>query len=368
MFDLKTLNKITTIYLPLLLLITGVTIAAPKQDEKHSPHYGQITPFAFSVVGGSNSMLNPYSDRNVNFHLSLFSGQVRSVQGLQLGAISNRVTSNFVGYDATGIYSRVDGNFSGFMAGGLIGRVDGNFIGMQNAGIINKVGANFFGFQSAGIINQVSGEFTGMQVSGIHNESRNIRYAQIAGISNKATDVEGVQIAGIVNDAKHVRGVQIGLVNRSEKLDGIAIGLINLSESGSVHLISWGSSIEDYQVGVKFAPNNYWYTSLTLGQRVTLAGQDLMTSFQAHMGFHLPLIAKFYTEIDLGSGNIVPNEIFSRESEDYQNTLESRISLGLKISPRLSVFGGISHSRDMDDEDFFDTSAEKTSPFFGIQI
>ena len=368
MNEVKMLKRFVFICFTLLVVAVGVASASSTQHETHSPAYEQITPFAFSIMGGSNSILNPYSDRNVNFHLSLFSGQVRGVQGLQIGAISNRVTSDFVGYDATGIYSRVDGNFSGFMAGGLVGRVDGNFIGMQNAGIYNHVGADFFGLQTSGIVNQVDGEFTGLQVSGIHNESKNVRFAQIAGISNEASDVEGVQIAGIVNNAKHVRGVQIGLVNRSEKLDGIAIGLVNLSESGSVHLVSWGSSVEDYQMGIKFAPNNYWYTILTMGQELTIAGQDLMTSFQAHMGFHLPLVAKFYTEIDLGSGNTIPSKFVSWESEDSQNTVEGRISVGLKITPRLSIFGGVSHSRDVNDSDFFDSSVGKTAPFFGIQI
>ena len=364
----KLLKRIVLVCVTLSLSITGLASGGPAQDESGLTEYSQPTPFAFSVFGGSNSGFNPYSDRNVNFHLSLFSGQVRSVEGLQIGAISNRVTSNFVGYDATGIYSKVDGNFSGFMAGGLVGRVDGNFIGMQNAGIYNKIGSNFFGFQTAGIMNEVDGDFTGMQVSGIHNESQNIRYFQIAGISNHASDVEGVQIAGIVNDAKYVKGIQIGLVNKSEKLDGIAIGLVNLSESGSVHMVSWGSSIEDFQLGIKFAPNNYWYTTLTMGQELTIAGQDLLTSFQAHMGFHLPLAANFYTEIDLGSGNTIPKKFFSLESEDSQNTIESRIAVGIKITPRLSIFGGLSHSRNVDDSNFFDASSGETSPFFGIQI
>lgn len=360
-YTIKTLIILTTFLL-------GTALSDNLQKKSDVDPQGYPLPFAFSISGGSNSILNPWKDKVVNFHLSLFSGQVKGVQGLQLGLISNRVTSDFVGYDATGIYSRVDGNFSGFQAGALISRVDGHFVGMQSGGIINNVGSDFFGLQAAGILNRVRGSFTGIQVSGILNESQNVRYVQIAGISNQAADVEGVQISGIVNEAKHVKGVQIGLVNRSEKLDGIAIGLVNLSESGSVHIVSWASSNEDYQVGVKFAPNDYWYTTLTVGQQTNELGQKQLTSFESHLGFHIPLVAKFYTEIDLGTGNTIPSKFMDWESNDSQQILEARLGLGIRITPRLSIVGGISNKRVYSDQDFWSQSNDALKPFIGIQL
>lgn len=325
----------------------------------------QPLPFAFSVSGGA---LNPWQDRVVNFHLSVFSGEVRGVQGLQLGAISNHVTSHFVGYDATGIYSRVDGNYAGFQAGGIVSHVGGHFVGMQTGGVFNKVGADFFGLQTAGILNNVSGNFTGLQISGIHNRSKNVRVAQISGVSNEASDVEGVQIAGIVNHAKHVKGVQIGLINHSEKLDGIAIGLVNLSESGRVHMVSWASSNENFQVGVKFAPNDYWYTILTVGKHSGPGNRDTFGSFESHLGFHIPLVAKFYTEIDVGTGNTLPGDFLTLESMEAEQMVEARVALGLRITPRLSVVAGLSQKTVSDDYDFWNGSTGRSKPFFGIQI
>lgn len=357
--------------LTLLLIMAIGLLSAGYAKGNANIEAGEMTqdqhplPFAFSFSGSS---FNPWKDRVVNFHLSVFSGKVKGIQGLQLGAISNHVTSDFVGYDATGIYSRVDGNYAGFQAGGIVSRVGGNFVGMQTGGVFNKVGSDFFGLQSAGILNDVRGNFTGLQISGIHNRAENVRLAQISGISNDASDVEGVQIAGIVNHAKHVRGVQIGLINHSEKLDGIAIGLVNLSESGRVHMVSWVSSDEDFQVGVKFAPNEYWYTILTVGQRPSLHEQAQLSSFESHLGFHIPLVAKLYTEIDIGTGNTLPGDFLSIESAESHHMLEARIALGLRITPRLSIVAGLSNKRVSNDEVFWRGYTEESKPFIGIQI
>lgn len=363
----KNLSRGILIIIIICLLQIGFaqTVSAQQKVDGTRLH---PTPFAFSISGGSNSALNPWNNSVVNFHLSLFSGQVKGIQGLQLGAISNHVTGDLVGYDATGIYSRVDGDVAGFQAGGLISHVGGNYIGMQTGGIINRVSGDYFGLQTAGIVNTVHGAFTGLQVGGILNQSNDVRFVQIAGIINQAQDVEGAQIAGISNKAKHVRGVQIGLINQSEKLDGIALGLVNLSESGRVHLVSWGSTIDDFQVGVKFAPNDYWYTTLTAGQSVNSLDQDKLRSFQSHLGFHIPLVAKFYTEIDLGTGNSIPNSWDSWDTYESRHILEARLAIGLRITPYLSVVAGVSEKRISDDQDWWSGSSQETKTFFGVQL
>ena len=355
------------------VVVTSLTLSTAYSGTPaiHDEHIGTIhrpIPFAFSIAAGPNALLNPWKDRVVNFHLSIFAGQVGGVQGLQLGAIYNQVQGDFVGYDATGIYSHITGNFAGFQAGGLINRVDGHYVGMQNAGIMNRIGDGYFGMQSAGILNQVSGNFIGLQVGGIRNETEDVKGVQIAGISNEAEDVEGVQISGLINEAGRVRGVQIGVINRSKKLDGIALGLINLSQSGKVHLISWGSSESDYQVGVKFAPNDYWYTILTMGQLQDPFGSSQLTSFESHLGFHLPLMAKFFTEIDLGTGNTAPRTLVDWDSDEYHQMVEARIALGLRITPRLSLVGGVSSRRTYDGHDFWDHGKDEVKPFLGIQL
>ena len=355
-----------------LLLISiinfGMSDPSQKEYEGYQPQKPPI-PFAFSIVGSSNPNTNLFYNRTTNFHISLFSGNVRSVQGLQVGAVSNFVRSDFFGYDATGIYSQVGGNFSGSQASGIIGNVKGNFFGLQTAGVVNRVGGDFFGLQSSGIVNVVEGDFTGIQVSGVTNQAANVNFLQIAGVKNESKDVEGVQISGVINKADHVRGVQIGLINKSKKLDGIAIGLINLSEAGSVHLVSWGTSPENIQAGIKFAPNDYWYTILSLGNTSGLDDTKALRAFQGRMGIHLDLVQRLFVEMDLGGGNSIPNNFSNLDhASDYHSVIEARLSMGYKIGSRLSVVGGVSNTKIGDDVSWLHQDKGEIKPFFGIQI
>ena len=72
-----------------------------------------VKPLTFSVMDSKNDAKNPHADVTTNFHLTLFSGRVKNVLGLQLGLIANEVKNDFVGYDGTGIYSKINGNYAG---------------------------------------------------------------------------------------------------------------------------------------------------------------------------------------------------------------------------------------------------------------
>ncbi len=326
-------------------------------------------PVVFSVMGSTNPNLNPYVNHNTSFHISIVSGRVRHVQGLQVGGITNVVTSDFIGYDATGIYSKVGGNFSGFQSTGIMSDIEGNYIGMQESGLYSHVGKNFTGIQVSGVLNRVDGNFTGAQIGGVTNHARNVRFIQIAGILNEATNVEGIQIAGVVNRAEHVKGIQIGVINRSKSLDGIAIGLVNLSESGSVHAVAWATAPESIQFGVKFAPNDYWYTMLTLGNLGGSKDEKPSRVFQSRVGVHLDLVQNLYIELDMGGGNSIPNNLFDWDDEDsFQGVLEGRVSVGSKIGKRMAVYGGLSNTRTGDDNGWFQEGSSELQPFVGFQF
>ena len=189
------------ILMPLILMVM-LTVSTMAHETQTDPPL----PFAFSISGGSNAVLNPWKDRVVNFHISLFSGQVHGVDGMQIGLISNRVTGDFHGYDATGISSRIDGNFNGFQAGALSNNIGGNFIGMQSGGIYNKIGSNYFGMQSAGIVNVVGESFIGMQTGGIFNK--------VGG------DFLGLQTSGIFNEVDGDFQLYVVSDNGQQLLDG----------------------------------------------------------------------------------------------------------------------------------------------------
>jgi hypothetical protein len=328
----------------------------------------EVTPFIFSFYDNADPNVNPFAERTTNFHLSIISGRVGSVRGLQLGGVINRVQYDFIGYDATWISSRVEGNFSGYQASGIYNRIDGNFVGVQDVGIYSHVGSDFLGVQSTGITNQVKGSFTGVQIAGISNYAKSVKGTQIVGIANYTKNVDGVQIAGIVNSGGRVHGVQIGLVNLSDELDGIAIGLVNISKAGSVHGIGWGGGASDISAGIKFAPNHYWYTIISAGRGNDYDENGASIGFYA--GIHIPLVSKLYTELDIGTISMLNGDVFDdREFEDKAaNALESRLSVGFRLAERISIFVGIVHTRIGEENDWLNEGKTDTSPFFGIQF
>jgi len=365
-----------------VLVLMVVTIIA--QESESYLKNQQIVPVVFSVMDSKNDLNNPNSDVTTNFHITLFSGKVKSVLGIQLGVISNNVLDDFFGYDATGIYSRTGGNYSGYQTVGLVGRVEGSFTGIQESGIYSYVGKDFLGIQTTGVMGKVEGNFQGGQFSGLINETNDITGVQFSGIVNKASDVEGAQFAGIINSAKdivgvqsagifnnaeHVKGVQIGLINHSTKLDGIALGLINLSDEGRIHAVGWAGGISKYQVGIKFAPNDYWYTILSFGD---IQNDDQMGDkylIQSRMGLHYAVLPVLYMEADLGSGTAFPHNLDNwKDSENFWQILEARMALGFKFGSRLSVFGGISTNYAGQFEELDDNIKGKITPFFGIQF
>jgi len=345
----------------------------------------KVKPFVFSVLDAENEFENSHANASTNFHITLFSGRVQNVYGLQLGLIANNVSNDFLGYDATGIYSNINGNFAGFQTVGIVGKVAGEFTGIQESGIYSYAGANFLGVQNAGLVGKIEGNLQGIQASGIVSTAKEVRGGQFsgivnnadevvgvqhAGIINNADDVTGVQVAGIVNNADYVKGVQIGLVNRSKKLDGIAIGLINLSDEGSVHLTGWAGGSSDIQAGLKFAPNDYWYTILSFGDIQDSDEIGNSHTIQTYMGLQYPVTNRFWIAGDIGSGIALPYDFDQWEDEEnIWGIFEARAMVGFKIFNRVSIYGGISqsymgHDDKHDDFDEF----EKTQPFFGIQF
>jgi len=359
----------------------GTTIE-PTQDSK------SVTPFVFSFYDSADPAMNPFAELTTNFHLTIISGRVGSVNGLQIGGLFNHVKYDFIGYDATGISSTVGGDFSGFQSTGIYNHVDGSYVGIQEAGIYNRINSNFLGIQTAGVINRVEGLFEGIQTAGIYNYSQQGRGIQTAGVINHvegsfegiqtvgiynlSQQMKGMQIAGIVNVADQVNGIQIGLVNLSDKLDGIAIGLVNISKAGSIHAIGWSGGAMNLNAGIKFAPNDYWYTVLSLGREGEFADDKDKTSIGYYMGFHIPipLAQKFYTELDIGSNSVFNGDLFDdRDFEDkVSRALETRASLGFRLHRRLSLFAGLVHTRTGKNIDWFSGGKTETSPFFGIQF
>ena len=182
------------------------------------PPAAGILPFALGIFPAVEL---PAQDWDVAlFRLNLFVGRHRDVYGLDVGAIGNETTGEFVGVQAAGLYNRV-------------GWSEGAF---QFAGILNRSAGDFAGLQAAVAANVADGTMTGFQCS----------------LFNRAARLNGLQI-GLFNFVEAGSGFQCGLFNRAARLNGLQIGLFNFVESGSGYQIGlWNSaqSLEGLQIGL----------------------------------------------------------------------------------------------------------------------
>lgn len=154
----------------------------------------QFPPEKFTIVGA---------------RISALYGQHQEVYGIDIGALGNITTQNFVGLAVAGGF-----NHTKNMA---------TVLGLQAAGgaNINTGKLKVFGLQAALGANINTGE---ARIFGLQFAAANLA---------SHTKIYGVQ-AGLYNVAQEVYGFQIGLVNKTEYLHGLQIGLLNIYSKGTV--------------------------------------------------------------------------------------------------------------------------------------
>jgi len=303
-----------------------------------------------------------------NFNLSWIYGKVGYVYGVDLSGCVNQTTRDVQGYEAAGIANIVGNSMQGFQSAGIYNYVGGDASFFQSAGIVNFVEGDFHGFQSAGIFNMAERNFSGFQASGIANILKgNLKGVQ-ASLVNVAENSDGAQIS-LVNITKKVRGTQIGLVNIAKRIDGIPIGLINYAEDGKVHLVVWGSNILLYNLGVKFAVNDYFYSMFHFGYNNL--SKDVTKSIAAgySMGFHFPLQYSLFFDLDFKAYSIVNDMNFNfTEDVGNQNMLQTNLVIGCTLMEKLSFFAGIGQSYILDTDQTIGAAKKEFLLLAGVQL
>ncbi len=174
-----------------------------------------------------------------------------------------------------------------------------------------------------------------------------------------------------MNQAGRVKGLQFGVVNLSDTLDGLAFGLVNISKSGGVHPIVWGSVESDLNLGLKFAPNDYWYSILSYGRDNQGDEGEKVQSIGFYLGFHLPvpIVPGLYAELDRGTKSIMSGDDFAiMTEENFSFAIETRAVLGIRLSGIVSLFAGVAYTQTGDNIKWFGGGETDMNPLFGIQL
>lgn|GEM_PF-3020854 len=236
---------------------------------------------------------------------------------------------------------------------------DASFV--QVSGVFNYVGGGFAGVQVSGGLNWVTEDASYLQVAGLANVSLSTFSGLQVSVANIAKDVNGTQI-GVLNMASNVSGTQIGLINICDRIEGFPIGLFNYARQGSLHVALWSSSTIPFQIGVKSAFSESFYSLLSLGLTDTSRLSADQLTGTSGMGIHIPIAECLYLDADA----TVCWSPISEASVGSQVQCQGRMLLGVELKDDLSVFIGMSTGLPLGIVP--GSSAPTSTVFFGCQL
>lgn len=215
-FSNHTVDEITNHYKLSLNLTSGVTgsvngIELGLMSNYNYEEFQGIQFAGFANISGANNKLNPKEKLENTF------------KGFQFATITNKTFGNGAGVQIS-TFNTAESGFSGFQLGFLTNK-SRYLEGAQIAGLINSSKVGMVGFQIAALFNYSDGQTNGLQL-GLFN------YARTAGFGHEFSSLfsDTWQI-GLINFSKVNNGNQIGLINISGKNNGVPLGLLNIDAS-----------------------------------------------------------------------------------------------------------------------------------------
>ena len=270
------------------------------------------------------------ADITNNVSINLLWGESGGVDGMEVGAIQNKVNKDMNGFQFAGIGNQVGRNVTGTQVSGIYNKNSGTTRGLQAAGIINLTNGvqaaqaaglvnwargDMAGLQASGLMNRAFGDAQGLQAAGLMNISGGRTKAQISGLYNKAGDVEIFQTALMNVSTGQMKGLQVGLINISDTVSGVPIALINIVKRGYNHIEIYGSEILHGNFQFKLGANHF-YNIFHIGAQVPPGDGSYIWGIGYGIGTVAKLKPKSHLNFELMAMHI-------NENETWTNTLNS---------------------------------------------
>lgn len=323
------------------------------QPRRHREEGGasRTAPFVFELAPrfGTAGFSSHVGARG--FALDVLGSELDSVTGASLGTVSV-LHGDLRGASLEALASVVGGEAHGVQLGTV--NAAGGVVGAQ-LGVVNFAGDHAFGAQ-IGAVNWVRGRQRGIQWAGLFNvvEGRSADGqlgSQIATFYNRAAQGQkGVQFAlvnssdrltgwqwGVVNVGGTVRGLQLGLVNIAARVDhGEAIGLLNIIGNGYHAFEVWTDDVSPLSIGFK-AGGEHIYSLYAFG--FDPSGERPHFTYGLGLGGHIP-VKRFSMDVDVLASVLEGDAKAIFTALPHGASLRPRLSLGVDLSPNLTLFGG----------------------------
>ncbi|MDR1326665.1 MAG: caspase family protein [Treponema sp.] len=309
-----------------------------------------------------------------------------NMYGIQGSALVNVAGMDMQGIIASGLVNVAGGDMYGVSAAGLFNVTAGDMYGVQGSALGNVNGGDAGGIQAAGLFNVTAGSQYGIQAAGLFNFAMILDGFQAAGLFNVAKksnwydhnrpynvigDLFRWQVAGVFNltnddfygvqvapvnisgqNKKSGLSLQLGVVNISANERAMPIGLVNIVKNGILNPAIYYDTYEMLNVSFR-SGSKYFYSLFSVASSQANLGElsigkadagDLL-AFRAGVGFEFPL-GQFFLDLDVTAGTLFDIKDWGQTKTtqtQYTNTIQGRITLGLKFFKHLGVFAGVSY-------------------------
>jgi hypothetical protein len=277
--------------------------------------------------------------------LALDRGPLLGVQGAGVAAAAAGVH----GAQLSGVTSVSAGDVRGVQLSGVASVSSGSMVGLQGAGVVSVANATW-GAQLAGVGNVAAGPARGLEAAGVFNWSRDdLRGLQASGVINYAHGLTGAQI-GLLNIGGDVHGAQLGLVNVASRVSaqigllnfagnaGATVGLLNFVAQGQLHGSFWTGDTAPINAGLKLGSRSV-FSVLAVGYDPR--GSQPKFFDYIGIGVHVPIVANFWFDPDLGAGNYSLG--YSTAFQTFHDTMAKvRLNFGYSFFEHLGIFAGVS--------------------------
>lgn len=294
---------------------------------------GDLMPFV-----GTSTFTGGRARRHVS--LNLIGGLSGAVQGIGLAGGFNLVRGYSGGVLLAGGFNIVRHGSEGAQLAGGFNWSGLAFRGIQGAGAFNHARGFVQGMQLAGAYNYAGLRVTGAQLAAGFNIARgHLVGLQMSGGFNYSRGVTGIQIAPVNISKGPVSGLQLGLVNVAQR-STLSLGLLNFISDGRTHLSALISECRFMSLNLKHG-SDYFHNIYSIGVRPTATG--ISWSVGLGLGWHIPLPARFFVDIDLVANHVNEGREFTMEL-NLLSTARAVIGwrpfpgIGIVAGPTLNVF------------------------------
>lgn len=247
-------------------------------------------------------------------------GNVDSVRGLQLNALSSAALREVRGVQLGGVSS-----------------IAVRLRGVQLSGFSSIVMTPMRGVQICGVTNISRGVERGVQIAGAANVCSDYMHGAQVGTFNYADSLNGLQLGFINVCSSHPRGVQIGVFNYSRDTLARKIGLVNINPNTRIDVMFFGGTSSKLNTALRFR-NRSTYSIIGFGTHYMGLDKKFSGALFYRLGQYFDLTSRWSVSGDIGFYHVETFKHNTAGKPERLYSLQLHVNADYQISRRLGLY------------------------------